>query len=449
MPRVSVIIRTKNEEAWIGRCLKAVFDQTHKDLEVILVDNRSTDHTVEIARRFPIKEVVTLDQFRPGLSINEGIRRSTGEYLACLSAHCVPQHDRWLENLLRNFSDPKVAGVYGRQLPLAFSEASDKRDLLITFGLDRRVQVKDYFFHNANSMFRRDRWEAVPFDEQATNIEDRIWGKAIIEAGYQLVYEPEAQVYHHHGIHQDNDPNRARSTVSVLERFDEQASRELPGFLKPENIHAIAVVPVLGEPRKAGDHDLLKGLLEQFKSSSYIKQVYVLSEQKKLESVASAFGSKFILRPQELCSSEKTLEDALRFALAEIEKSGSYPEVILNANYLYPFRPARLFDELIQDIQSKGLETVFAGYTDYNNIWVVDPKGGFAQVGEGLKSRDRKQPVYEALYGVGSATASHVIRAGRLVGDRVGILPLTDRLYTLKCVDADSVRLIEAALRLN
>ena len=47
MPKVSIIIRTKNEERWIGSCLKSIFDQTLKDFEVILVDNNSTDNTAK------------------------------------------------------------------------------------------------------------------------------------------------------------------------------------------------------------------------------------------------------------------------------------------------------------------------------------------------------------------------------------------------------------------
>ena len=45
---ISVVIRTKNEETWIGRCLRAVADQTYPDFEVILVDNNSTDATMDI-----------------------------------------------------------------------------------------------------------------------------------------------------------------------------------------------------------------------------------------------------------------------------------------------------------------------------------------------------------------------------------------------------------------
>ena len=43
MVETSIIIRTKNEERWINSCLKAIFSQTYKDFEIIIVDNDSTD----------------------------------------------------------------------------------------------------------------------------------------------------------------------------------------------------------------------------------------------------------------------------------------------------------------------------------------------------------------------------------------------------------------------
>jgi glycosyltransferase involved in cell wall biosynthesis len=43
----SIIIRTKNEERWISSCLRSVFRQSYKNIEVIIVDNKSTDLTVE------------------------------------------------------------------------------------------------------------------------------------------------------------------------------------------------------------------------------------------------------------------------------------------------------------------------------------------------------------------------------------------------------------------
>ena len=54
MDKISVIIPVKNEENKIERCLEAVFNQTIKPFEVIVVDGHSTDKTVENARKFPV-----------------------------------------------------------------------------------------------------------------------------------------------------------------------------------------------------------------------------------------------------------------------------------------------------------------------------------------------------------------------------------------------------------
>ncbi len=61
---ISIIIRIKNEEKWIGRCLTSIFDQKiNHDIEVIIVDNNSTDYSIGIAKRFPIKKIVNIKNF--------------------------------------------------------------------------------------------------------------------------------------------------------------------------------------------------------------------------------------------------------------------------------------------------------------------------------------------------------------------------------------------------
>ena len=63
-------------------------------------------------------------------------------------------NNSWLKNFIKHLSDNKVAGVYGRQEPLSYSSDYDKRDLITVFGLDKKIQIKDPFFHNANSALR-------------------------------------------------------------------------------------------------------------------------------------------------------------------------------------------------------------------------------------------------------------------------------------------------------
>ena len=61
--KVSIIIRSKNEEKWIGLCLESIFSQSYEDFEVIVVDNNSTDGTVKKAKNWPVK-LLKIDKFK-------------------------------------------------------------------------------------------------------------------------------------------------------------------------------------------------------------------------------------------------------------------------------------------------------------------------------------------------------------------------------------------------
>ena len=109
----------------------------------------------EIVRSFKVDHIIKIKDYKPGYAINEGAKIANGEVLVMLSSHCVVKGTNWLRDLIENFKDPSIAGVHGRQLPVTFSSPTDVRDLFITFGLDKRIQVQDYFFHNANSAIKK------------------------------------------------------------------------------------------------------------------------------------------------------------------------------------------------------------------------------------------------------------------------------------------------------
>ncbi len=76
-PTCSIVIRAYNEEKHIGRLLTGIFQQTVKDVQVILVDSGSTDNTVQIASTFPVEIVhIKPEEFSFGFSLNQGIRQS-------------------------------------------------------------------------------------------------------------------------------------------------------------------------------------------------------------------------------------------------------------------------------------------------------------------------------------------------------------------------------------
>lgn len=426
----SIIVRTKNEERWIGHCLAAIFSQDYKNFEVIVVDNQSDDRTIEVAKRYSIAQILTIENFLPGKALNLGIKASTGLFIVCISAHCIPRDKAWLSSLRRHFdNNTNLAGVYGRQLPTSFTEDIDKRDLLTVFGVEARLQTKDYFFHNANSMIRRDVWDRFSFDEEVTNIEDRVWGKKVISMGYQLQYDPEAAVFHHHGLNQGNSPKRARGVVSILESMDHEISEQLPETLKPENALISALLPISDQHLNYDQKLHLESTISYLKSSKYLKDIYLISFDSDL---AKDNQVKWVNRAHMQSQKDGGLEDLLSESLQEIEVRGYFPEAILYVNFDYMHRPIGMLDDVISKAQYSGCDTVFPALLDYGHYWIMGDNGDYSQVDSSMKNRSERQPIYKALYGQGCLTSSSLIRVKKLVGGKVGILPLRDEKFTFR-----------------
>ena len=88
-PLVSVLIPTYNSELYIKNTLESILNQTYKNLEIVVIDDASTDNTVEILKRYKderIKLYVNSKNLGISGNMNKGIRLSHGKYLAIMDA---------------------------------------------------------------------------------------------------------------------------------------------------------------------------------------------------------------------------------------------------------------------------------------------------------------------------------------------------------------------------
>lgn len=200
----SILIRTKNEAQYISKTLRLVTNQSSKLKDIVVVDSGSTDETVNIVKQWSDVKLIQIqpEEFTFGRSLNIGFKATEGEIVVPLSAHAFPCNQYWLQNLVKHFDDPEVAGVYGKQVPQPDAWPSVQRDLTF-YGDQLRIQTnpdspREHFFSNANAAIRRKYWEKQCFDETLTGCEDREWTRAMLRLGYKVIYEPEAAVYHSH-----------------------------------------------------------------------------------------------------------------------------------------------------------------------------------------------------------------------------------------------------------
>jgi CMP-N-acetylneuraminic acid synthetase/GT2 family glycosyltransferase len=428
---VSIIIRTNNEEKWINSCLRSVFEQDYDNFEVVLVDDHSDDRTLEIASTYPIR-LVNYDQpFFPGLSLNMGIRESKGEYIVCLSGHCVPIHNSWLKDLIDNFKDPKTAAVYGRQEPLPYSSDTDKRDLWTIFGLDRKVQKKDSFFHNANSMLRREIWNDIPFDEKTTNIEDRIWAKTVIEKGYQIIYEPKASVYHWHGIHQDGNKERLRNVVKIVESLElvEGHEKQPAGASK---LNITAVIPIKGSSLHVNGGSLLSYSVARAVESDLVDDVVVATDSEETAALAESLGASApFLRPKELSYEYVGLNRVMSYTISQLQLLKRLPDLVVILQETHPFRKRGFIDAMIREMLYQSVDTLLPVRKDYN-IFYKKENNSVVPIDKGLIPERFKEPLLVGIVGLGLVTKPQFLKDEMLTGHDVGVFPVDHRLGRLE-----------------
>lgn len=219
-PGCSIVIRAYNEEEHIGRLLSGILEQSLKVPEIILVDSGSTDATVSIAERYPVKVVrISPDEFSFGRALNLGISRAISDLIVMASAHVYPVYQDWLERLLEPFENPRVALSYGRQRGDAETRFSEQQVFAKWFP-DKSVELQQHpFCNNANAAIRRDLWEIHPYAEDLTGLEDLEWGSWALQEGYGISYVAEAVVVHVHDEQPSQLFNRYRREAMAMRKI--------------------------------------------------------------------------------------------------------------------------------------------------------------------------------------------------------------------------------------
>jgi len=209
---ISVIIRNKNEERWIGHSIQSCLEHLIAP-EVIIVNHKSVDNSIEIAKSFrhdpslkpSIKnycdlKILNIEDYSPGKALNMGIANATQKYICVLSAHCVIQsidHDFLSLNL------KKYPCVFGKQIPIYRGKKINPRYIWSHFE-DNDVenmysdQEERLFLHNAFSFYQKDILLELPFNEDLTSKEDRLWALSLSKSNKSFLYSPHLVAHHHY-----------------------------------------------------------------------------------------------------------------------------------------------------------------------------------------------------------------------------------------------------------
>ena len=220
---VSVTIVTHNSEQYLESCLQSVFDQTHPRLEIVVVDNGSTDSTPEILAQFADRIRAIYNRRNAGFTVaqNQAIVSSTGEWVLVLNPDVVLLPE-FIEQLLEGVRiDEGIGTVCGRLLAIGRDLQPPEEPLLDSAGIyftpnmrhfdrgwhepdDGRFRRTEYVFgaSAAAALYRREMIADISHADSFFDPDffayredaDVAWRAQLL--GWRCLYVPKAVGYH-------------------------------------------------------------------------------------------------------------------------------------------------------------------------------------------------------------------------------------------------------------
>lgn len=217
----AIIIPHYNDVARLTRCLAALWPQRQPGVEIIVVDNGSTESLEPIHAAYPNLRIVTEVQKGAAHARNRGVAETTGRILCFLDCDCIPAPD-WIAVALAASADADLTG--GRVM--VFDETPPPRTgaqaFEAVFAFDNKNYVESKGFSvSANLITHRSVFKAVgPFIHGVS--EDLDWCRRATASGHRLIYKDDMVVRH-----------PSRSDWAALQRKWRRLNDETFALMKP------------------------------------------------------------------------------------------------------------------------------------------------------------------------------------------------------------------------
>ena len=210
MAKVAVVIPTKNAEPWLSKQLQALYKQTHKIQEIIVIDSGSTDKTLEIAEKFENVHIINIKPkaFDHGGTRDFALKNTTADYVWFLTQDAIPANSDCLKKLLQPFTDEKVAAVYSKQIAPSNCPRYEQFTRELNYPSKSVVRslenvkingVRAYYLSNTCSIYKKSIYESCGgFRYNLPTNEDMLMASTFFNNGYKVGYVAEAVVWHGH-----------------------------------------------------------------------------------------------------------------------------------------------------------------------------------------------------------------------------------------------------------
>lgn len=225
--QVSVVIRNKNESEALEEVL-AILNTVYSNYinEIIVVDNNSTDASVEVALKYKCR-LSHIKDFSYGRAINQGISLAVNQFVLLLSSHSIPVGTGFFENTFRALDGEKIAGIR-----YVNSFSNYKRAIRHNFMVHEPLK---FGLMGACCLINKDVWNHHRFDEDLPAIEDKEWSSRVMAKGFKIIDLNETYFYFIRRGFNSSHKRFKNETIAEYYLYNKKfssPSRSLLSFLK-------------------------------------------------------------------------------------------------------------------------------------------------------------------------------------------------------------------------
>ena len=412
-PLVTVYIVNHNYGPYVIQSIESVLRQTLQDFELIIIDNGSTDNSINLIEPFSKhKKILTISQENLGLNAanNIALGRAKGKYIMRLDAddfldlHALEV----LSNALNR--NPDIGLVF----PDYYLINDDGLILQTVRRQDiSKASLLDLPAHGACSMMRRECLLALEGYDEAYNCQDGwdLWLRFIENYGVENINLP-LFYYRQHSNNLSRNIDHIHSTRAKI--LSKQANKNKPP------LDSVAVVPIRGhgvEPtsfalRPLGGKPMIDWTLEAAIASKRVSRVMVSSPDLRiLDHVSDTFGDKIAVfrRDWRLATFSTPLDESLTEIFEHLDDDWRTFDAVSVLYIESPFRSARYIDMAIDVLDIFNLNQVVGMYRETDTYYQHNGHG-MAPVQSSETVRNEHQELYRRSGGLVVIRRGHWFR---------------------------------------
>lgn len=246
---ISIIINAYNEEKHIKKCIDSVIRQTYKNIEIVVINDGSTDNTLKILNSYDDSRLKIITHENKGLSLsrNDGIDNSNGKYVYFLDADDFIEKDtiEYLYNLIIKYeadmSTCRSIDIYNYGIKI--ENMQEKIDILSNIEMLKKILLNKYNSVNIwNKLMKKELFNNICFPDRI--IEDVPVTYNLVLLAKKIVYSN--QIKHRRLLHKDSITGKKNSSILIdiydttMERYYD-LKEKLPNLIE-NDISVLSVI---------------------------------------------------------------------------------------------------------------------------------------------------------------------------------------------------------------